>query len=126
MVLAGGVDAIQNPFAFLCFAKTHALSPTGRCRPFDASADGIAISEGFATVVLKRLADAERDGDRIYAVIRGVGAASDGRDRASPRPGPRVRCGRCDAPTPRPGTRPRRSAWSRRTAPGRSPATAPR
>jgi acyl transferase domain-containing protein/NAD(P)H-dependent flavin oxidoreductase YrpB (nitropropane dioxygenase family) len=88
MVLAGGVDAIQNPFAYLCFAKTHALSPTGRCRPFDASADGIAISEGFATVVLKRLVDAERDGDRIYAVIRGVGAASDGRDRSltAPRP----------------------------------------
>jgi acyl transferase domain-containing protein/NAD(P)H-dependent flavin oxidoreductase YrpB (nitropropane dioxygenase family)/NADP-dependent 3-hydroxy acid dehydrogenase YdfG len=88
MVLAGGVDAIQNPFAYLCFAKTHALSSRGRCRPFDASADGIAISEGFATVVLKRLADAERDGDRIYAVIRGVGAASDGRDRSltAPRP----------------------------------------
>ncbi len=88
MVLAGGVDAIQNPFAYLCFAKTRALSPTGRCRPFDAAADGIAISEGFATVVLKRLADAERDGDRIYAVIRGVGAASDGRDRSltAPRP----------------------------------------
>ena len=88
MALAGGVDAIQNPFAYLCFAKTHALSPTGHCRPFDASADGIAISEGFATVVLKRLADAERDGDRIYAVIRGVGAASDGRDRSltAPRP----------------------------------------
>jgi acyl transferase domain-containing protein/NAD(P)H-dependent flavin oxidoreductase YrpB (nitropropane dioxygenase family) len=88
MVLAGGVDAIQNPFAYLCFAKTRALSSRGRCRPFDASADGIAISEGFATVVLKRLADAERDGDRIYAVIRGVGAASDGRDRSltAPRP----------------------------------------
>ncbi|HET8979436.1 MAG TPA: SDR family NAD(P)-dependent oxidoreductase [Solirubrobacteraceae bacterium] len=88
MVLAGGVDAIQNPFAYLCFSKTHALSPRGRCRPFDAGADGIAISEGFATVVLKRLADAERDGDRIYATIRGVGAASDGRDRSltAPRP----------------------------------------
>jgi acyl transferase domain-containing protein/NAD(P)H-dependent flavin oxidoreductase YrpB (nitropropane dioxygenase family) len=88
MVLAGGVDAIQNPFAYLCFAKTRALSPTGRCRPFDAAADGIAISEGFATIVLKRLADAERDGDTIYAVIRGVGAASDGRDRSltAPRP----------------------------------------
>ena len=88
MVLAGGVDAIQNPFAYLCFAKTHALSPTGHCRPFDAAADGIAISEGFATIVLKRLADAERDGDQIYAVIRGVGAASDGRDRSltAPRP----------------------------------------
>ena len=88
MALAGGVDAIQNPFAYLCFAKTRALSPRGRCRPFDAGADGIAISEGFATVVLKRRADAERDGDRIYAVIRAVGAASDGRDRSltAPRP----------------------------------------
>jgi acyl transferase domain-containing protein/NAD(P)H-dependent flavin oxidoreductase YrpB (nitropropane dioxygenase family)/NAD(P)-dependent dehydrogenase (short-subunit alcohol dehydrogenase family) len=88
LALAGGVDAIQNPFAYLCFAKTQALSPRGRCRPFDATADGIAISEGFATVVLKRLADAERDGDRIYAVIRGVGSASDGRDRSltAPRP----------------------------------------
>ena len=73
---------------YLCFSKTQALSPNGRCRPFDADADGIAISEGFAAVVLKRLADAERDGDRIYAVIQGVGAASDGRDRSltAPRP----------------------------------------
>lgn len=88
MVLAGGVDAIQTPFAYLCFAKTQALSPRGRCRPFDAEADGIAISEGFACLVLKRLEDAERDGDRVYAVIRGVGAASDGRDRSltAPRP----------------------------------------
>ena len=88
MVLAGGVDAIQNPFSYLCFAKTRALSPRGRCRPLDASADGIAISEGFATVVLKRREDAERDGDRIYAIIRGVGASSDGRDKSltAPRP----------------------------------------
>jgi acyl transferase domain-containing protein/NADP-dependent 3-hydroxy acid dehydrogenase YdfG len=88
VAIAGGVDAIQNPFAYLCFSKTQALSPTGRCRPFDAAADGIAISEGFAAVVLKRLADAERDGDHIYAVIRGVGSASDGRDRSltAPRP----------------------------------------
>ncbi len=88
MAVVGGVDAIQNPFAYLCFAKTQALSPGGRCRPFDAGADGIAISEGFAAVILKRLADAERDGDRVYAVIRGVGAASDGRDRSltAPRP----------------------------------------
>ena len=88
MAVVGGVDAIQNPFAYLCFCKTQALSPNGRCRPFDAEADGIAISEGFAALVLKRLADAERDGDRIYAVIRGVGAASDGRDRSltAPRP----------------------------------------
>ena len=69
MVIAGGVDAIQNPFAFLAFSKSEALSPTGRCRPYDADADGIAISEGLAVIVMKRLEDAERDGDRIYAVI---------------------------------------------------------
>ncbi len=88
VVIVGGVDAIQNPFAFLCFSKTHALSPNGRSRPFDAEGDGIAISEGFAALVLKRLEDAERDGDRIYAVIRGVGGSSDGRDRSltAPRP----------------------------------------
>ena len=88
VVIAGGVDSIQTPFGFLSFSKTQALSPTGRSRPFDAEADGIAISEGFGALVLKRLEDAERDGDRIYAVIRGVGGSSDGRDRSltAPRP----------------------------------------
>jgi len=93
MVIVGGVDTLQNPFAFLCFSKTRALSPSGRCRPFDAQADGIAISEGLVALVLKRLADAERDGDRIYAVIRGVGGSSDGRDRSltAPRPAGQLR-----------------------------------
>jgi len=88
MVITGGVDTVQNPFSYLCFAKTQALSPTGRCRAFDENADGIVISEGLAVVVLKRLADAERDGDRIYAVIKGIGASSDGRDKGltAPRP----------------------------------------
>ncbi len=81
MVILGGVDTVQNPFTYLAFSKTQAFSPRGRCRPFDASADGIVISEGVAALVLKRLADAERDGDRIYAVIKGVGASSDGRAR---------------------------------------------
>ena len=81
MVILGGVDTVQNPFTYLAFSKTQAFSPRGRCRPFDAGADGIVISEGVAAVVLKRLADAERDGDRIYAVIKGVGASSDGRAR---------------------------------------------
>ena len=86
-VVMGG-DTVQNPFAYMLFSKTHALSPRGRCRPFDATADGIVISEGIGVVVLKRLADAERDGDRIYAVIKGVGASSDGRDKGltAPRP----------------------------------------
>jgi acyl transferase domain-containing protein/NAD(P)H-dependent flavin oxidoreductase YrpB (nitropropane dioxygenase family) len=81
VVILGGIDTVQNPFTYLAFSKTQAFSPRGRCRPFDTSADGIVISEGVAAVVLKRLADAERDGDRIYAVIKGVGSSSDGRAR---------------------------------------------
>jgi acyl transferase domain-containing protein len=81
VVILGGVDTVQNPFTYLAFSKTQAFSHRGRCRPFDVGADGIVISEGAGAVVLKRLADAERDGDRIYAVIKGVGASSDGRVR---------------------------------------------
>jgi acyl transferase domain-containing protein/NAD(P)H-dependent flavin oxidoreductase YrpB (nitropropane dioxygenase family)/NAD(P)-dependent dehydrogenase (short-subunit alcohol dehydrogenase family) len=76
-----GADTVQTPYAYMAFSKTHALSPKGRCRPFDAAADGIVLSEGVGAVILKRLADAERDGDRIYAVIKGMGASSDGRDK---------------------------------------------
>ncbi len=79
VVILGGADTVQNPLTYLAFSKTHAFSPRGRCRPFDASADGIVISEGVGVIILKRLADAERDGDRIYAVIRGMGSSSDGR-----------------------------------------------
>ncbi|HEY3691199.1 MAG TPA: SDR family NAD(P)-dependent oxidoreductase [Pseudonocardiaceae bacterium] len=88
MMIVGGADTAQNPFSYLSFSKTHALSARGRCRPLDAGADGIVISEGLGVLMLKRLADAERDGDRIYAVIKGVGSSSDGRDRSltSPRP----------------------------------------
>lgn len=88
LVLAGGIDTAQNPFGYLCFSKTHALSPRGKSCVFDASADGIVISEGLAVVVMKRLADAERDGDRIYAVLRGVGGSSDGRGRSMTAPRP--------------------------------------
>jgi acyl transferase domain-containing protein/NAD(P)-dependent dehydrogenase (short-subunit alcohol dehydrogenase family) len=79
---------MQNPFTYLCFSNTQALSPRGKCCPLDQDADGIVIGEGIAVAVLKRLEDAERDGDRIYAVIKGVGAASDGRDKSltAPRP----------------------------------------
>ncbi|MGH3874421.1 MAG: SDR family NAD(P)-dependent oxidoreductase [Pseudonocardiaceae bacterium] len=88
VVLAGGADLHNSIHDYQMFASAHALSPTGRCRPFDASADGIALGEGVACVVLKRLADAERDGDRIYAVIKGIGSASDGRSLGltAPRP----------------------------------------
>lgn len=82
MALVGAGETGQDIFAYLLFSRTGALSPRGRCRPFDASADGIATSEGVAMLVLKRLSDAERDGDRIYSVIRSVGSASDGRDKS--------------------------------------------
>ena len=88
LVIAGGVDTVQGPFGYLCFSKTQALSPQGRCKTFDASADGIVISEGIAMLALKRLADAERDGDRIYAVIQGFGGSSDGRARSLTAPHP--------------------------------------
>lgn len=88
MVVAGGIDSLQSAFGYLCFSKTQALSPRGICNTFDQSADGIVISEGLAAVVLKRLSDAESDGDRIYAVIKGVGASSDGRAKGLTAPLP--------------------------------------
>ena len=87
-VIAGGLDTVQGPFGYLCFSKTQALSPRGRCSTFDTGGDGIVISEGIAMVALKRLADAERDGDRIYAVIKGVGASSDGNAKGMTAPLP--------------------------------------
>ncbi|MER6199204.1 SDR family NAD(P)-dependent oxidoreductase [Streptomyces sp. NPDC001586] len=88
MVLCGGADVHNGINDYLMFASVRALSPGGRCRPFDAAADGIALGEGVGALVLKRLADAERDGDRVYAVIKAVGSASDGRSLGltAPRP----------------------------------------
>ena len=82
MVVSGGVDALNDIFMFMCFSKTQALSPTGDARPFAKDADGTVIGEGVGMIVLKRLEDAERDGDRIYAVIRGIGTSSDGRSQS--------------------------------------------
>ncbi|MFD8496907.1 SDR family oxidoreductase [Amycolatopsis sp. NPDC059657] len=88
LVLCGGADLHNGINDYLLFASVHALSPTGRSATFDSAADGIALGEGVACVALKRLADAERDGDRVYAVIKGVGSASDGRalGLTAPRP----------------------------------------
>jgi acyl transferase domain-containing protein/NAD(P)H-dependent flavin oxidoreductase YrpB (nitropropane dioxygenase family)/NAD(P)-dependent dehydrogenase (short-subunit alcohol dehydrogenase family)/acyl carrier protein len=79
MVLAGGADFHNGIVDFLMFTSAGALSPSGRCRSFDDSADGICLGEGVGIVVLKRLDAAERDGDRIYAVIDGVAGSSDGK-----------------------------------------------
>jgi len=79
LVITGGVDALNDTFMYMCFSQTPALSPTGDCRPFSADADGTMLGEGIGMVALRRLEDAERDGDRIYAVIRGIGSSSDGK-----------------------------------------------
>ncbi len=82
LVVTGGVDVTNNPLMYVCFSKTPALSPTGDARPFSEDADGTLLGEGLAMLGLRRLDAAERDGDRIYAVIRGLGTSSDGRGGA--------------------------------------------
>ena len=86
-VLTGGVDRNMHASTFVKFSKIGALSATGS-RPFGEGADGFVMGEGAAVFLLKRLADAERDGDRIYAVIRGVGQSSDGRGKGIVAPNP--------------------------------------
>ncbi len=82
MVIVGGVDTLNDVLMYMCFSKTPALSPTGDCRPFSDQADGTIMGEGLGMLALRRLEDAERDGDNIYAVIRGVGSSSDGKGTA--------------------------------------------
>ena len=89
MVIAGGVDTMNDIFMYMCFSKTPALSRTGDCRPFSAAGDGTLLGEGLGMVALKRLADAEAAGDRIYGVVRSVGQSSDGRAKSVYAPLPR-------------------------------------
>lgn len=78
-VVAGGVNVLLSPQLFAGFSSASMLSPTGRCRPFSAQADGFVRAEGGGLVLLKRLADARGDGDRIHGVIVASGANNDGR-----------------------------------------------
>ncbi len=79
MMISGGVDTDNSIGTFMCFSKTPAFSKGDHVRTFDAASDGMMVGEGIGMVILKRLEDAERDHDRIYAVIRGIGSSSDGR-----------------------------------------------
>ncbi len=79
LVLCGGADLHNSINDFLMFSSVQVLSPHGKCKTFAADADGIVLGEGVAVLVLKRLEDAERDGDRIYSTIKGIAGTSDGR-----------------------------------------------
>ncbi|MFA5904098.1 MAG: SDR family NAD(P)-dependent oxidoreductase [Desulfobacula sp.] len=82
MSITGGVDALNDIFMHMCFSKTGVLSHTSDARPFSKDADGTVLGEGIGMLVLKRYEDAEKDKDKIYAVIKGVGTSSDGRTSA--------------------------------------------
>ena len=84
--LAGGVQLTLSPFTAIALSKWSALSPTGRCNSFDAHADGFVRGEGCGVVVLKRLADALRDQDRVLAVVRGSATNQDGRSNGMTAP----------------------------------------
>lgn len=88
--IAGGINTLLLPDSFIGFSKAGMLSPGGRCKPFSAAADGYARGEGLGLVFLKPLADAERDGDRILAVIRASAENHGGRAGSLTAPNPRA------------------------------------
>ncbi|MFG2475074.1 SDR family NAD(P)-dependent oxidoreductase [Streptomyces fagopyri] len=81
LALAGGATLLVTPRGHVEFSRLGGLSPTGRCRPFSTEADGVVWAEGCGLVLLKRLADARRDGDRVLAVVKGSAVNQDGRSQ---------------------------------------------
>ncbi len=88
MMITGGVCTDNSPYMYMSFSKTPAFTTNEHIQPFDIDSKGMMIGEGIGMVALKRLEDAKQDGDRIYAVIKGVGASSDGKFKSiyAPRP----------------------------------------
>ncbi len=88
MMITGGVCTDNSPYMYMSFSKTPAFTTQEVIQPFDIDSKGMMIGEGIGMVALKRLEDAERDGDRIYSVIKGVGSSSDGKFKSiyAPRP----------------------------------------
>jgi acyl transferase domain-containing protein/acyl carrier protein len=87
VAVTGGIDRNMGATSYIKFSKIGALSASGT-RPYAAGADGFVMGEGAAIFLLKRLADAERDGDKIYAVLRGIGGSSDGKGKGITAPNP--------------------------------------
>ncbi|HME16844.1 MAG TPA: type I polyketide synthase, partial [Mycobacterium sp.] len=92
LALAGGVSLILRPETQIAMSKWGMLSPNGRCYSFDAHADGFVRGEGAGVVVLKRLTDAVRDGDRVLAVVRGSAINQDGRSNGLTAPNTIAQC----------------------------------
>ncbi|MBN6546604.1 SDR family NAD(P)-dependent oxidoreductase, partial [Actinacidiphila bryophytorum] len=88
MAVAGGINTLTDPGMHVGFAKEGMLSPDGRCKTFAASADGYVRGEGVGMLLLKRLRDAERDGDHIHGVVRATGENHGGRAQALTAPNP--------------------------------------
>ena len=88
MMITGGVDTDNSPYMYMSFSKTPAFTDKENITPFDESSSGMMIGEGIGMIAIKRLEDAQRDGDKIYAVIKGIGASSDGKFKSiyAPRP----------------------------------------
>ena len=124
-VLTGGIDRNMGASTFIKFCKIGALSATGT-RPYADGADGFVMGEGAALFLLKRLDDAERDGDRIYAVVRGIGGSSDGKGKGITAPNPVGQKLAVERAWGNSGSRRRRSRWSRATAPRPGSATSSR
>ncbi|MBL0711808.1 MAG: acyltransferase domain-containing protein, partial [Colwellia sp.] len=88
VMISGGVCCDNSPFMYMSFSKTPAFTTNDDIRPFDENSKGMMIGEGIGMMAFKRLEDAERDGDKIYAVLKGIGTSSDGRFKSiyAPRP----------------------------------------
>ncbi|MEV4747524.1 SDR family NAD(P)-dependent oxidoreductase [Streptosporangium sp. NPDC049248] len=88
LAIAAGVNLLLSPVITMAFDQGGGTAPDGRCKSFDASADGMVRAEGCGVVVLKRLSDAQRDGDRVMAVLRATAVNQDGRSNGLVAPNP--------------------------------------
>ena len=114
--LVGGINLILTPEMNISFSKARMMAADGRCKTFDAAADGYVRGEGCAVVVLRRLSDALADGDRILAVVRGTAINQDGRSGGLTAPNGSPRRRSFEPPSRMPASRPVTSAMSRRMA----------